>query len=140
MSHVKVLFEVDSSAGGTDLESMWAVPVESGYQIDNIPFYANGVANRDVVSAFRDDDGMLRYSGLVLASGHSTVRLWFATETDVGRIREALRTLGCSSEADSPRLLAVDIPPSVPYEKVRAFLEGLESAGVLEFEEACIGQ
>lgn len=139
-NHVKVLFEVENADGSVEIESVWAVPVENGYQIDNVPFYAKEVAYNDIVSAEPDGDGMLRFTGLVSASGHSTVRLWFANEADVAQVRNAFRGMGCSSELDLSRLVAVDIPLSVPYERVRTYLDQQESAGIFEYEEACLGQ
>ncbi|WP_257463255.1 DUF4265 domain-containing protein [Archangium lipolyticum] len=37
------------------------------------------------------------------------------------------------------RLVAVDVPPEEPYEKLKAFLEQGEHAGRFEYEEACLG-
>lgn len=139
-NHVKVLFEVENADGSVEIESVWAVPVENGYQIDNVPFYAKEVAYHDIVIAEPNEDGMLHFTGLVSASGHSTVRLWFANEADVAQVRDALRGMGCSSELDLSRLVAIDIPPSVPYERVRTYLDQQESAGIFEYEEACLGQ
>jgi hypothetical protein len=139
-SHIKLLFEVDTEDGGTEIESLWALPVAKGYKIDNIPFYAKEVACNDIVSADPDEDGMLWFTGLVEASGHSTIRLWFASRADVAQVRNTLRQMGCSSELDVDRLVAVDIPPDVPYESVREYFDQQESAGVFEYEEACLGQ
>src|SRR5262249_8028073 len=121
--------------------SLWALPHEDGYQIDNIPFYAREIADGDVVTAQRGPDGELWFDKLAKSSGHSTIRLWFARAEDVQRTRDELRALGCTSElSDLPRLVAVDVPPSVPYSLVRAKLEQGEQQGLFEFEEACLGQ
>jgi Domain of unknown function (DUF4265) len=141
--HVKILLEYEGAAPEVrELESVWATPVGDGYQIDNIPFYVREIALGDIVRAEKDDDGMLHFKSLVRPSGHSTVRLWFAKgrEQDVELIRQKLRELGCVSElSDLPRLVAVDIPQSVPYERVRKFLDEVEKTGLLEYEEACLG-
>lgn len=141
--HTKILLTYQgSSSKDREIESVWAVPVAGGYQIDNIPFYAREIALGDVVSAEKDSDGMLCFDSLIQPSGHSTVRLWFAKgrEQDVALIRQSLREMGCASElSDLSRLIAVDVPPSVPYEKVRKFLDAGEKAGVFEYEEACLG-
>ena len=139
-NHVKILFENEDEDGKVDLESVWAMPVDDGYRIDNIPFYAKGVSLNDIIEASLDQGGMLRFDRLLLASGHSTVRLWFADEGDVQTVREMLRQMGCASELDLPRLVAVDIPPSVSYEGIRGFLDDQERRGVFEYEEACLGQ
>lgn len=140
LDHVKIFFEVESGGGGVEIESVWARPVENGYLIDNIPFYAKEIAYADVVSAEADDYGVLHFTRLVAASRHSTVRLWFANEVDVVTVRDILRDMGCSSELNSSRLVAVDIPPLVSYGYVRAYLDQQESAGVFDYEEACLGQ
>ncbi|MCX4245981.1 DUF4265 domain-containing protein [Paraliomyxa miuraensis] len=137
---MKVLFEVENEGGQVEFESLWAIPVPNGYQLDNIPFYARNVAYNDIISAQADQDGALRYAGLNAASGHSTIRLWFADELNVAKVRDHLREMGCSSELDLSRLVAVDVPPSTPYSRVRAYLDQLEAAGVFEYEEACLGQ
>ena len=139
-NHVKILLEVEDEDGKVEIESVWAVPVENGYQIDNIPFYAKEIAYGDIVSAEPDEDGMLSFKELIAPSGHSTIRLWFAKETDVTQVRDALRGMGCPSELDLSRLVAVDIPPSIPYESVRTYLDQQESEGIFEYEEACLGQ
>lgn len=138
--HVKILLDVEVDDGSVEIESVWAMPVARGYRIDSIPFYAKGVACNDTVSVEKDAGGMLRATGVVVASGHSTVRLWFEKEADVARVRDELRAMGCPSELDLSRLVAVDVPPSTPYDRVRAYLDRQEVAGVFEYEEGCLGQ
>ena len=125
----------------TEVEAMWASRTSEGYKIDNIPFYARGISAEDIVSASPDADGMLRFGALVVPGQHSTIRLWFAkdSESEVDRIRQELRDMGCSSElSDLPRLVAVDIPPTVPYHIVKNALDSYETEGVLEYEESCL--
>ena len=140
--HVKILLEYGSSAqANREIESVWAMPVVDGYQIDNIPFYAREIALGDVVNAKTDIDGSLRFSSFVRPSGHSTVRLWFAKGSvhAVVSIRQKLRELGCTSEqSDLPRLVAIDIPPLVPYKRARQFFVDGEKAGLFEYDEACL--
>lgn len=139
-THVKVLFEIARDNGTHDVESVWAVPTDGGYRLDNIPFYAVGVACGDVVAAARDADGTLRYTDVVAPSGHSTIRLWFGDAGHVQDVRDELRAMGCDSELDLSRLVAVDVPPDVPYERIRNYLDAKESALVFEYEEACLGE
>ena len=73
-------------------------------------------------------------------SRHSTVRLWFADAADVPRVREELQRMGCDSEVDGTRLVAVDVPPTVPYRVVRSYFDRDALAGRFEFEEGCLGQ
>lgn len=138
-ARIKITFEVERDDGSIDLESLWARKVWDGYQIDSIPFYAVEIALDDVVEATADADGALRFSRLVRPSGHSTVRLWFQREADVQAVREMLRQLGCPSELDLSRLVAIDVPPETPYDIVRVYLDGQEAARILEYEEGCLG-
>lgn len=62
-NHVKIIFEIENENGSVEIQSVWAVPVANGYQIDNIPFYAKEIACYEIVSAEPDDDGMLRFTG-----------------------------------------------------------------------------
>jgi hypothetical protein len=136
----KLRFQFKSSAGEDETETMWVKELEEGYEIDNIPFYVKELALGDVVAARPDASGVLWYSELIQPGGHSTIHLWFSREEDVEPERETLRQMGCASEvSDLPRLVAVDVPPDAPYEKVRAFLEQGEAAGRFEYQEACLG-
>jgi hypothetical protein len=139
-SRVKVRFPFATSEGDEEIETMWTVERPDGYEIDNIPFYVKELALGDVVSVQPDTDGVLRYSRLVRPSHHSTIRLWFADEHDVDRIRAELQQLGCPSElSDLPRLVAVDIPPNVPYAWIKTVLDRGEREGTFEYQEACLG-
>lgn len=140
VEHVKVLFDIVNDDGSIDVESVWAVPTASGYRIDNIPFYVKGIACNDEVIAEPAPDGLLHFVELRSPAGHSTVRLWFADASNVLPVRDCLRKMGCSSELDLSRLVAVDIPPSVPYSRIRVYLDLQEAAGIFEYEEACLGQ
>lgn len=139
-THVKVLFAIGRDDGTHELESVWAVPVTGGYRLDNIPFYARGFAWGDIVSATPDPDGVLRCTGLVTASRHSTIRLWFADSSNVQKVRDELKAMGCDSELDLARLVAVDVPPEASYGRIRDYLDDKERAGAFEYEEGCLGQ
>jgi hypothetical protein len=122
------------------LESAWATPVKGGFKLDNILFYATGYALSDVV-AVKEKQGELYVSDLVLASGHSTVRVVFLGEADLAYWRQFFDTLGCASEISNlPRLVAFDIPASVNYNEIKKVLEMGEADGKWEYEEACLAQ
>lgn len=139
MNRVKISFPCIGPSGEPEVETMWAISVEHGYEIDSIPFYASGVACGDVVQAVRDGDGVLRHQELVRAGGHSTIRLCFFDLSVVAPIRAELSTLGCASEgSDLPNLVAVDVPPKTDYVEVRKFLVQKTEAGLLDYEESCL--
>lgn len=136
---VKVLFEVDDGEGGVFIESLWAVAEDGGYRIDDVPFFARGFAWGDVVAVERDPDGGRRCTKLVAPSGHSTIRLAIANAGDIQRVRQELRLLGCDSELGFGRV-AVDVPPNVPYPRVREYLDARFAEKLLDYEEGCLGQ
>ena len=139
MKRVKIAFPCEGPSGAAETETMWAVVVDDGYEIDNIPFYAMEVACGDVVAAQSGPLGDLIYTGLVRVGGHSVVRLSFFDAARVPEVRDLLRGMGCSTEISDVRtLLSVDVPPEVPYVEVRRALDLLQNRGVLDYEEACL--
>lgn len=72
-SHVKIRFQFTNSAGGIEVETVWAIKRGNGFEIDNIPFYISGFALGDVVAAEPDPAGGLLCSRPIRASGHSTI-------------------------------------------------------------------
>ena len=138
--HKKVRFTYENADGGTEVESMWAIEREDGYEIDNIPFHVTSLAVGDLVAARRDEDGLLWFTQMTKPSGHSTIQILFARKEDVPSFRTHLDQMGCSSEkSDIPELIAVDIPPSVKYEKIKTLLDEGEREGRFEYQEACLG-
>ena len=145
---VKVLAQVregDEGFPGVDWEGLWARPLGADrYRLENVPFYAYGLALQDVVAA-RDAGGELVIEEVVEDSGHSTIRVMIDTDgVPSGRETERrehwraeLRARGCGSEVSNlPMLFAVDVPPEVGYQAVRDLLDQAEAAGELGFEEA----
>ena len=139
-TQTKMFFEILSNdSDSMEVESIWVTPCEEGYMIDNIPFYAKGVAYKDVMSAKKTDDGLYA-DELLSASQHSTIRIWFANEKLVALTRQELKAMGCGSEiSDSPRLIAVDIPPVIEYGHIKKYLDDGELSGKWDYEEACLG-
>jgi len=142
--HVKIHFQLERDSDDyppQDVEAVWAVPVGADtYRLDNVPFFVRGLSSEDIVRA-QPQDGVLFFLGLVEAGGHSTVRVLICNRDETQAVRDELRAMGCSSEGTNiPGLVAVDIPPSVPYAEVRDFLVAGEQNGRWEFEEGCVAQ
>ena len=130
-----------------DWEWMWASGVGGfAFKIDRIPFFAKGIGCGDIVEAEETKDGLI-FKRLIEPSGHSTVRVVIfrngrndeQSGAEVGGLREALRTMGCSTELSHiPNLITIDIPPEVDYQSVKTLLSEKEHDGFLEYEEACL--
>jgi hypothetical protein len=138
--HVKVRFTHENSDGGTEVESMWAIERQGGYEIDSIPFRVMSIAQGDLVAVRRDADGLMWFVRVLAPSGHSTIQILFRSAEEVESFRADLARLGCASEgSDLPELIAVDVPPSVKYEELKALLDAGEREGRFEYQESCLG-
>ena len=75
---MKVLFDLEQDEDGytpASAETLWAIRVGEGlFRIDNIPFFALGIAVEDVVSAV-PEEGVFRFKEVVHPSGHGTLRV-----------------------------------------------------------------
>lgn len=138
---VKVLFRIDRDEDGyppVEVESLWGALRDEGVEIDNVPFYARGVALGDIVKVGRSKDGALEFESVLRRGGHSTYRLLLLREDpeEPLRVMSELVAMGLRVEQDVACLLAVDVPPAVSLDDVRDFLlEGIDS-GRWEVEEA----
>ncbi len=123
----------------TDYEGLWALPVEDGlFQINNIPFFAKGIACGDIVSAV-PEQRELRFQKVVRPSGHSTLRLIVHDEKDLLSVREFLEGSGCAIERSHiPGLISVDVPPTVSLDVLRKTLDEGETQERWGYEEACL--
>ena len=138
MDLAKILLEYEDGDDMT-LESVWATPVGEHYRIENIPFYATSVAYGDVVSV-EDREGELFFDDLIEASGHSVIQIIFFDKKDVEQVTQDLVNLGCDWEGSHiSTYIAVDVPSTVSYQTVRAYLDQRASEKVLGFKEACLG-
>ncbi|MBV8370221.1 MAG: DUF4265 domain-containing protein [Candidatus Eremiobacteraeota bacterium] len=120
-------------------EVVWAIPLPHGFEIDNIPFYAYGVAYQDKVAARPAGDDMLTFDGVLARSGHSTYRVKCAESPEdiaaCNRLLRALESEGCGHEGAHGGLYAIDVPPGVDVHRIFALLEEAEKEGGLTFEE-----
>lgn len=142
--HVKVLFELEQDEDGyppASTETLWAVKVGDGlFRIDNIPFFALGIAVNDIVSAVPEEDAF-RYEKVTQPSGHSTIRVIVHDPSDVPAVRSLFQQMGCPTEQSHlPRLLAVDVPPSASWEEVLNILNSGRDQDRWGFEEACLAR
>jgi hypothetical protein len=123
-------------------ESLWAQPLGGDlYRIRNVPFYAMGLSNEDVVRASLVD-GVLFIVGVERRSGHSTYRfitMEGITDEKWAPYWQPLEEMGCTYEKGSAGLFAVDVSPQTNIYKVYEFLDAGEKAGVWGFQEGHCG-
>lgn len=134
----KVLFVYQDEAE-YKTESVWATKVGEYYKIDNIPFFAKNIAAGDIVSV-ENDEGQLYFDELIQASGNSVVRIVFFNENNIPQVTKELERMGCNWEGSHlTKLISVDIPKDISYEKLRSYLVKGRSSGLFDYQEACLG-
>jgi len=142
--HVKVLFHLEQDEDGyppARVETLWAIEMGDGlYKIDNIPFFVTGIAVEDIVSA-GPEAGMLVYKEVVHPSGHGTFRVVVYDHDEVPGVRGLFKQLGCSTEQSHLRgLIAVNVPPSVPWDDLKRVLDTGRAQDRWDYEEACLAR
>jgi hypothetical protein len=142
--HVKILFHLEQDEDGyppVSAETLWAIKVGEGlYKIDNIPFFATGIAVNDIVSA-EPEAGMLLYKEVVHPSEHSTFRVVVYQHDEVPEVHGLFKQLGCSTEQSHlPGLIAIDVPPSVSWEELKRVLDAGREQDRWDYEEACLAR
>ncbi|MDC0711688.1 DUF4265 domain-containing protein [Stigmatella sp. ncwal1] len=138
------MFELEQDEEGyppASAETLWAIKVDDGlFKIDNMPFFALGIAVNDIVSATQEE-GAFRFKEVVQPSGHSTLRVVVYDPADVPAVRALFKELGCETELSHlPRLLAVDVPPTLSMEELRKVLDSGRQQDRWGYEEACLAQ
>lgn len=122
-------------------ETIWAKPLENGlYQIDNIPFYAPNLSNKDII-AVENDEGVLYFDDLIEASGHSTVQIIFFDDSKSKSLLKNLEEIGCKWEGMKEQpYYTLDIPSNVNYKTVKDILDKETEANILDYKEACLSE
>ena len=139
---VKVIFKLDKDEDGyppVEYEGLWARPLGEGlYTLDNVPFFAVGVACGDIVSVTVEKQE-LQFREVVRPSGHSTLRVIVHDTKDISSLVEFLEHQGCAIERSHiPGLLSVDVPPTASLSVLRKALDEGEDRERWGYEEACL--
>lgn len=141
---VKILFRFYNDIFEEEMtESMWATVIDEYkglYKLDNIPFYAPGVASDDILLAeFDAQEQMLTYRRTVEYSGNSTIQVVLMDKTiDINTIRDFFRELGCVSEKANKGYFSMKIPASVDYKIIKQKLDDMETRGIIGYAEPCL--
>jgi hypothetical protein len=141
---VKVLFELEQDDSGfppETHETLWAIPTDGGYRLDNVPFFAKGVAYGDVVAGSLIEGDNIGFSSVVRPSGHSTCRVVLVDDdADVKAARRIFEELGCSTELSHlSGYFAVDVPAEVAMSDVLAILEAGQADDRWDFDVGVFG-
>jgi Domain of unknown function (DUF4265) len=122
-------------------EWLWADYLGDGlFRVDNIPIFARGISNGDIVKATKIGDHW-EFERVIEHSPHSTFRVFLCNnkrldEEPAIEWWEKLQDLGSTYEgyAGGP-LFAIDVPTRAVVDAVKDVLKEAESQGIWEFEE-----
>jgi Domain of unknown function (DUF4265) len=139
----KMFFSLEADEDGyppVSIEGLWVRSLDAGTAVlDNIPFYAQGIAPGDVLSIVRDSQGEVWFRGLLKSAGASVFRIHASTEIEVARVREELLDLGLPSEVDAAvRLVAVEVPVDRGIGDLLSYLMAGQEANRFDFEEGVL--
>jgi Domain of unknown function (DUF4265) len=122
-------------------------PVGDGeYELENVPWFARGVAFGDRIRAEPDTNGALTAREKVAWSGRYTIRVIplgeGSSRKQLEEIIAAFSPLGAECEGALPsfKLVAVDVPPSARLAEIKDLLREGEAQGRWGWEEGCIDQ
>jgi hypothetical protein len=128
-------------------EGLWAEPLgEDEYRLDNVPWFARGVASGDRVLAQPDADGVLKVRERLEWSGRYTIRVIpcgsGTAERQVQEVIDTFSVLGAECEGALPsfRVIALDIPPTARLSDIKALLIEGEADGRWGYEEGCVDE
>jgi hypothetical protein len=138
--HVKVLVNLEPDDGWPpyEVEGVWATHEHDNiYRLDNIPFYARGISDGDLIRAEPDADGVLTFLSVERPSWFSTVRVFVKGGADKEEVRQRFRKIECDSEGISEHLFTLSIPRPRLGE-VLVELERGEVVGEWDWEEGVL--
>ena len=119
-----VKLELRSDEG--EVETAWAKHLGGNrYRLDNIPFFAYGISEGDVVEAEPQAKGFPLVKRVVGKSGNRTVRVFFergSKTLPAQALLSELRKLGCSWELATESLVCMTVPPAASLDRVAAIL------------------
>ena len=115
-------------------------PRDSGTVIlDNLPFYAKGIAPGDELAVLAGANGETWFQALVSTGGRSVFRIHAESDHEIARIREELLGPGVPSEVDSQtRLIAVEVPANADIRSILDHLVVGQDSSRFDFEEGAL--
>src|SRR4051794_5497288 len=145
---VRVRFRLQRGSDGwppVESEGVWARHCGGReYELDNVPWFAQGVAFGDRVLAEADDDGVLWVQERLSWSGRYTIRVIplgdEAASEQLRSIVDLFAPLGAECEGALPvfKLVALDIPPTARLAEIKSLLAAGEADGRWGYEEGRI--
>jgi hypothetical protein len=145
---VRVRFRLEREDDGwppVESEGVWAIPCGADeYRLDNVPWFARGVAYGDLVRAVADEHDVLWVESTLRWSGRYTIRVIplgdGPAQAECEGIIGTFLPLGveCENGLPSFKIVALDIPPTAHLPEIKRLLNDGEADGRWGYEEGCI--
>lgn len=141
MNSKKVILTYYNLEGEIAEESLWIDTLGNNeYQIKNIPFFAPNIAYNDVIG-IEEEEGVLYFDRVIRTSEHSTIQMVIFKEEFKDTIIKDIEYLKCTWEGtNNQKLIAIDVPDNVNYNKIKKYLEDKFEDNVLDYKEACLSE
>jgi hypothetical protein len=106
-----------------EVETPWAEPVGEYFRLDNLPWFAYGVSDDDIVEATpTDSDGLFDFVRVHVPSGNRLVRIIFDPPDASQPVLDQVKAMGCHYEGVDGSYVAISIPPDVDLGSVTSYL------------------
>ncbi|MET8245992.1 DUF4265 domain-containing protein [Streptomyces sp. NPDC005202] len=146
VKYVKLHFrlEIEDDWPPAGVENLWAVDQGDGtVKLDNVPWFARGIACGDVLAASPDEVGVLWAGDVVRPSENCTIRLIVFRDGGSGAARQsvldAFRQLGVGGEGiERFGMVALDVPPTADLAQVQRLLDHGVAKEWWDMEEGCV--
>ncbi|MFC4701530.1 DUF4265 domain-containing protein [Glaciecola siphonariae] len=130
----KVVFALEIEDGWPPLgaEGVWCKKIGEHYQLDNIPFFIQGLAVGDLFSACPDPVNKHIFEFEVLKeSGHSVISILNNIDLDLEGFLGSVKALGCSFEQFKQySLTVIDAPPDIEIDRLNKLIDQYEDLGI----------
>ncbi len=131
MEKLRFALDVEDGWPPVATESVWCNVNDDIFELQNAPFFINGLAWGDKFRAIPDSvNGCIFDFELVASSGHSLAWVLKSEGTDFSLHKAKLQELGCRVEGFPVyKLWSIDIPATAAESDVDSLLNEIESQG-----------
>lgn len=137
----KIAFSLEVDHGYPPISVEWVNAEaldEDRFVIRNSPFFVEELAYGDVVTVTCSADGVLEFESCVEQSSFKALSIIILNERMDRELMDFFRGLQCVieyGEFGKKRMLAVGVPDTVDYTKVKQALDGYETSGLISYAE-----
>jgi hypothetical protein len=104
------------------IETPWAERIGDKFRMANLPWYAYGISDDDLVDAVATDvEGIFDFVRVIAPSGNRLIRIIFE-DGHYQSMLDQLQAMGCNYEGFSKQFFAVSIPLEVALNDVTRLL------------------